>query len=194
MSKAVLISIRPEWVRKILNGSKTVEIRKTAPKCGVPFKGYIYCTAGGRGALMVKANAGAPAITAESAHEREYAEAFGYEAANGKVLAEFTCNKIGTVYPLCMIPKWATVDACLTREDIYKYLGTEHGYGIQIDDLKIYDTPRELDGFRRACQNDWRCESCAMYCEHNGTCGNGSLQIRRPPQSWCYVEEELWND
>lgn len=38
MSKAVLISIRPEWARKILNGSKTVEIRKTAPKCGVPFK------------------------------------------------------------------------------------------------------------------------------------------------------------
>ena len=194
MSKAVLISIRPEWVRKIMNGSKTVEIRKTAPKCGVPFKCYIYCTAGGKGALMVKARAGAPAITAESAYEREQAEAFGYEAANGKVVAEFTCNKIGTVYPLCMIPKWATVDACLTREDIYKYLGTEHGYGMQIDDLKIYDTPRELDGFRRACKNDWWCESCAMYCEHNGTCGNGSLQIRRPPQSWCYVEEELWND
>lgn len=189
MSKAVLISIRPEWVRKILNGSKTVEIRKTVPKCGVPFKCYIYCTAGGKGALMVKANAGAPAITAESACEREQAEAFGYEAANGKVVAEFTCNKIGTVYPLCMIPKWATVDACLTREDIYKYLGTEHGYGMQIDDLKIYDTPRELDGFRRACKNDYWCERCAMYCEHNGTCGNGSLQIRRPPQSWCYVEE-----
>ena len=77
MSKAVLISIRPEWVRKILNGSKTVEIRKTAPKCGVPFKCYIYCTVGGKGALMVKANAGAPAITAESAYEREQAEAFG---------------------------------------------------------------------------------------------------------------------
>lgn len=141
MSKAVLISIRPEWARKILNGSKTVEIRKTAPKCGVPFKCYIYCTAGGKGALMVKANEGAPAITAESAYEREQAEAFGYEAANGKVVAEFTCNKIGTVYPLCMIPKWATVDACLTREDIYKYLGTEHGYGMQIDDLK-FTTPR----------------------------------------------------
>lgn len=189
MRKAVLISIRQEWVRKILNGSKTVEIRKTAPKCGVPFKCYIYCTVGGKGALMVKANAGAPAITAESACEREQAEAFGYEAANGKVVAEFTCNKIGTVYPLCMIPKWATVDACLTREDIYKYLGTEHGYGMQIDDLKIYDTPHELDDFRRVCKNDWWCESCAMYSEYNGTCGNGSLQIRRPPQSWCYVEE-----
>ena len=56
-------------MRKILNGSKTVEIRKTEPKCGVPFKCYIYCTAGGKGALMVKANAVAPAITAELACE-----------------------------------------------------------------------------------------------------------------------------
>ena len=185
MSKAVLISIRPEWVRKILNGSKTVEIRKTAPKCGVPFKCYIYCTAGGKGALMVKANAGAPAITAESAYEREQAEAFGYEAANGKVVAEFTCNKVGTIDPLCMIPKWATVvriwgvDACLTREDVYKYLGTGNGYGMQIDDLKIYDTPRELGEFTglRTTKDGFEL----------------SL-ITRPPQSWRYVEEELWND
>lgn len=48
MSKAVLISIRPEWARKILNGSKTVEIRKTAPKCGVPFKCYIYKCGNGK--------------------------------------------------------------------------------------------------------------------------------------------------
>lgn len=27
-----------------------------------------------------------------------------------------------------------------------------------------------------------------MYWENNGTCGNESLQIRRQPQSWCYVE------
>lgn len=179
MSKAVLISIRPEWARKILNGSKTVEIRKTAPKCGVPFKCYIYCTAGGRGALMVKANAGAPAITAESAYEREQAEAFGYEAANGKVVAEFTCNKIGTVYPLCMIPKWATVDACLTREDICKYLGTEHGYGMKIDDLKIYDTTRELREFNGLQETRFGWEP---------------VPITRPPQSWRYVEEETWND
>ena len=29
MSKAVLISIRPEWVEKILSGEKTLEVRKT---------------------------------------------------------------------------------------------------------------------------------------------------------------------
>ena len=32
------------------------------------------------------------------------------------------------------------------------------------------------------------CESCAMYWENNGACGNESLYIKRPPQSWCYVE------
>ena len=29
MSKAVLISIRPKWCEKIINGDKTIEVRKT---------------------------------------------------------------------------------------------------------------------------------------------------------------------
>lgn len=44
MKKAILISIRPEWVAKILNKEKTIEIRKTAPKCKLPVDVYIYCT------------------------------------------------------------------------------------------------------------------------------------------------------
>ena len=44
MSKAVLISIRPEWCEKIINGQKTIEVRKTRPKMDTPFKCYIYCT------------------------------------------------------------------------------------------------------------------------------------------------------
>lgn len=47
-----------------------------------------------------------------------------------------------------------------------------------------------LSEFRRACPNSWYCESCAMYWENNGTCGNASLQIKRAPQSWCYVKED----
>lgn len=42
MSKAVLISIRPEWCEKIINGRKTIEVRKTRPKMNTPFKCYIY--------------------------------------------------------------------------------------------------------------------------------------------------------
>lgn len=44
MSKAVLISIRPKWVEKIVSGEKTIEVRKTRPKLDTPFKCYIYCT------------------------------------------------------------------------------------------------------------------------------------------------------
>ena len=44
MSKAVLISIRPEWCEKIMTGQKTIEVRKTRPKMDPPFKCYIYCT------------------------------------------------------------------------------------------------------------------------------------------------------
>lgn len=48
MSKAVLISIRTEWCEKIVNGQKTVEVRKTRPKMNPPFKCYIYKCGNGK--------------------------------------------------------------------------------------------------------------------------------------------------
>lgn len=40
----VLISISPKWCKKIASGKKTIEVRKTRPKCETPFKCFIYCT------------------------------------------------------------------------------------------------------------------------------------------------------
>ena len=48
MSKAVLISLRPEWCEKIINGRKTIEVRKTRPKMDTPFKCYIYKCGNGK--------------------------------------------------------------------------------------------------------------------------------------------------
>ena len=48
MSKAVLISLRPEWCEKIINGRKTIEVRKTRPKMNPPFKCYIYKCGNGK--------------------------------------------------------------------------------------------------------------------------------------------------
>ncbi len=36
--KAVMLSIHPKWCSLILNGEKTVEIRKIRPKISVPLK------------------------------------------------------------------------------------------------------------------------------------------------------------
>ena len=69
------------------------------------------------------------------------------------------------------------VDACLTREDVYKYLGGDYGFGWNISDLKIYDTPRELREFY-AVPNE---VEVALKAKPK--------PITRPPQSWRYVEE-----
>lgn len=178
MSKAVMLSIRPKWCEKIANGEKTIEVRKTRPKLGIPFRCYIYCTLQGcneffrvdLGGDVAKWNRG------------KWAD------RKGKVIGEFTCDRIYELAPLNHAPDDLEKQACLTREEIVNYLkGT--GYGWHIVDLKIYDAPRELSEFRRACPNSWYCESCAMYWGNNGTCGNESLQLKRAPQSWCYVEE-----
>ena len=173
MSKAVMLSIRPKWCEKIASGEKTIEVRKTKPKLDTPFRGYIYCTLQGcneffrvdLGRDVAKWNRG------------KWAD------RKGNVIGEFICDRIYELAPLNHAPDDVEKQACLTREEIVNYLnGT--GYGWHISDLKIYDAPKDLSEFRRACPNSWYCESCAMYWENNGTCGNESLQLKRPPR-WC---------
>ena len=184
MSKGVLISIRPRWCEKIVNGNKTIEVRKTRPKMNTPFKCYIYCTKDKHLAFMQN-RFGTKLIACMDA---ETAIPVGGAVGNGKIIGEFTCDRIYELAPLNHAPDDVEKQACLTREEIANYLkGT--GYGWHISNLRIYDAPRELGEFRRACPNSWYCESCAMYWENNGTCGNESLQFKRAPQSWGYVEE-----
>lgn len=44
MKRAILMSIQPQWLEKILNREKLIEIRKTMPKCELPIDVYLYCT------------------------------------------------------------------------------------------------------------------------------------------------------
>lgn len=44
IKREILLSIKPEHLVKILNGEKTLEIRKTMPKCEVPCRVRLYCT------------------------------------------------------------------------------------------------------------------------------------------------------
>ena len=78
MSKAVMLSIRPKWCEKIANGEKTIEVRKTKPKLGTPFKCYIYCTL--------------PKYPHEDFIATDYPMPQFY--GGGKVIGEFTCDRI----------------------------------------------------------------------------------------------------
>ena len=190
MSKAVMLSVRPKWVEKIASGEKTIEVRKTRPKLDTPFKCYIYCTKDKHLAFMQN-RFGTKLIACMDA---ETAIPVGGALGNGKIIGEFTCDRIDRLAPanepygIYDIDDDYVFQTCLENGDLWDY---GHGiplYGWHITDLRIYDAPRELSEFRRACPNSWYCESCAMYWENNGTCGNESLQLKRAPQSWCYVE------
>ena len=169
MSKAVMLSIRPKWVEKIASGEKAIEVRKTKPKLDTPFKCYIYCTL--------------PKYPHEDFIATDYPRPQFY--GGGKVIGEFTCDRIYELAPLNHAPDDVEKQACLTREEIVNYLkGT--GYGWHISDLRIYDTPKELSEFQRATDP---CDSChAEYTWECTGCKKMSGDIKRPPQSWCYVE------
>ena len=84
--------------------------------------------------------------------------------------------------------------ACLTEAEAEKYLKGGDGYGWHISDLKIYDKPKSILDFHRAVDKTklW-CEKCAIGGKKGTACafcyGLDGLRTRRPPQSWCYVEE-----
>lgn len=208
--KAVLMSIRPEWCKKILDGEKTVEVRRTCPVHGTPFKAYIYCTLAGSDSLFM------------DVLNRDVAawNRGGWPEKRGRVIGEFTCKKItglthvgetGSWEPasLCVMAPgsyYKPADelleaACMSKETAEKYLKGRDGCGWHISDLKIYDKPKPLSCFSKhgfsslfgtsVCGN----EDCKYY-EPSGdrmvppTCGlNGYCSLHRPPQSWCYVEE-----
>ena len=182
MSKAVLISIRPKWCEKIVNGEKTIEVRKTRPKLETPFKCYIYCTMDH------------PYISVSCGE----LDKLNYRTntvcrCNGKVIGEFTCDRIFpiNVFDNGSIQNWLFEHMklyCLTYEELAGYIGNgEPGYGWHISDLKIYDKPRELREFKKN-NRDCFYADLGLAKRDCPDCKNSECFLERPPQSWCYVE------
>lgn len=209
MSKAVLISIRPEWCKKILDGEKTVEVRRTCPVHGAPFKVYIYCTR----------TASKEFILDDHNWDVSSKNCGGWPDKRGHVIGEFTCKKITGLTHVGETGSWEPASlyvmapglyykpadellkaACMSKETAEKYLKGRDGCGWHISNLKIYDKPRDLDAFSRF--GFWGMNGtgvCGNYCCKNyeppdscmtpPTCKINGCSVCRPPQSWCYVED-----
>lgn len=206
--KSILQSIKPQYCELIAAGKKTIEVRKTRPKLGVPFKVYIYCTKGGFYGLQSKSN---PALKTN---------------ASGKVIGEYVCDEIVSFgftphnhgeYMLsgnADSERDVLKDGCLSFNEMYEYIGEGCGYAWHISNLKIYDKPKELSEFEiidkeflkecpyrirvynnldytngvlfkgsYVCNNSFEPDFC------RGQCVGATKPLTRPPQSWCYVEE-----
>ena len=190
--KSILMSIQPKWCELIASGKKTVEVRKTKPKLETPFKCYIYCTVGkdlltSTGGEVNKLNE----IVFYLTDNKKIYE------LNGKVIGEFVCDTF-------IIDKTFGHDAlfnavaCLSDADAASYCLNKEMYGWHISDLVIYDEPKELSEFYHYCGDKPKCDGCEAHYFSNTECGkedyccspiDGCKPLKRPPQSWCYVEE-----
>ena len=184
--KSVLISIQPKWCELIASGKKTVEVRKTIPNIDVPFKCYIYETKG----------------------KKQYFSQpvpIPYNEGKGKVIGEFVCDKIDEIgYSPEMHGKYISEIenlhevSCVDFEQMFDYIADGYGYGWHISDLVIYDKPKELKEFFHYCGDNPQCEGCEAHYYNSNECGTedyccsvleGCKPLKRPPQSWCYVEK-----
>lgn len=158
------MSIRPQWCEKIFNGSKTIEVRKTAPKIDTPFEVLVYETK----KQFVKSVRGA--------HTK-----YGY--GRGQVIGSFVCDGIIDVYvPLSkqaapLDKEIVERDACLSLSEIQKYAGNKMFLrGLHITKPKLFDKPKELSEFwaynaklHKLFAND------EDFCCYNGTNEYGEL-------------------
>lgn len=168
MSKAVLISIRPQWCELIANGQKTVEVRKSRPKIETPFKVYIYCTKPKEKLIDVLKDG--DNLYGETYHgktafikieEGSVCDMFGKRQ---KVIGEFVCDRIyqystGNVEGTDISDEDMIKFSCLSKMELCDYemsAEPKEGciylvglYGWHISNLKIYDRPKELSEFGR---------------------------------------------
>lgn len=185
--KEVLISIQPQWVEKILNGEKTIEIRKTMPKCKFPCKVYIYCTKGKNSLIGITRKGEELPYSDGQIADKDVFYTIPKTPIErwrelGKVVAEFTLNTVTTLWQNNK-DKTSTArvvdkdvfekQTCMTWKQYCEYHKCKNGkypnsYAWHIEDLKIYKKPKELSEF--ICRKP----------------------LKRPPQSWCYIKEVLW--
>lgn len=189
--KAIMLSIQPKWCELIASDKKTVEVRKNKPKLDTPFKVYIYCTANKQGV-------------------NDLLEIHGTDGkirkANSKVIGEFVCNKIEVIKQREVFNADVLCSTtCLTIKEFLDYIGNATAYLWHISNLVIYDKPKELSEFYRLGEplicDGRNCEICNHFkymqvnsdewdydcdCQHQL---ENRITLKRPPQSWCYVEE-----
>lgn len=97
---------------------------------------------------------------------------------DGKVIGEFICDDITK---FAIDPKYDNITlismskrSCLSKSQLEDYCSGYWLYGWHISDLKIYDRPKELSEFKGLRATKF---------------GYEPVEIKRAPQSCCYVEE-----
>lgn len=187
-AKAILMSLRPEYWELIRKGIKTIELRKRVPSIQPPYTVYLYVTS-----------------RSVFSEDKLLGKTYYHGSFYGKVMGEFICDQVFDYVRLgtCRSDIRYTISddhlaaTGLSYEKLEAYGDGKPLHGLNISDLKIYDEPKELRDFcyppETYCEKGL-CSGCPYdqapneYNEYSYDC-EWHRPIKRPPQSWCYVEE-----
>lgn len=183
---SVLISIKPYWVFLIMAHNmgwdipnpKTIEVRKSYPKDDQwNHKVIVYCTGDKKSFQRIP---------------KQYQPAM--KEFLGKVVGEFTCDHIEEMerdvndwlpkHRYDIAPQ-VLENTCLKEEDLWNYGKGSPLYGWHISQLYVYSESKQLKEFSTVCD----CEHSRDYASYYGFCDSCDHLIKRPPQSWMYIEE-----
>lgn len=196
--KAILISIKPKWCAKIMNGEKTIEVRKDnvgkAVQKLIDEQGfadiYVYCTK--KEELFYSRDTQKWYVAKNRKNIKRL--------SNSVVKFKFRCYKVEKIYSYLEPEQWyATSDlggngllrrSCLTFEELDNYLLSGVGCAIHISDLEIFDEPKELSEFYKANEH---MEYIKSLWNNGGLPDKDDydeVRLTKVPQSFCYIEVE----
>lgn len=156
--KTILMSIKPEWCKLIAEGKKTIEVRKTFPKCDTPFRVLVYCTMG-----TVLWKKGDKLLLGEE--RNRLIDGTPDYLLNGEVIGEFICTGKYVVRPRALTCESEFVKrSCVPLGELVEYVADrefpkDHVRGWCFQDFTLYESPNGL----------WK------------------YGLTRPPQSWQYI-------
>jgi len=194
--KAILMSFNPEHAMNILNGDKTLELRKRAPK---EFKGWIYgyvtkretrlnrfTSNGNVGYVLGDYGLGVYGKLNGTIPFRfwydEHIE-YGYDEDDGfyftKRLEDFSVNAFEVLKALC-----------LTRDEFHVYGKGKDLYVLNLKNIEIFDKPKRLGEFKR--YTFLNAPYDLRKLKEKETINKQKWDVKciltHAPQSWQYVE------
>lgn len=198
--KHIIMSIQPQHVANILNGKKTVEIRKTAPK--PPFTVWVYCTKNNNKKSNLCGNRKFTTtdyvLIDDNKVESSKSARFGgaWKPLNGQIVAKFVVEKVdrygniptfhsatyGAMDSGYLIPEKLERDSCLDKIEIEGYANGKVFYALHIKDLVILDKPLLLGDFETENKDAQNIGAFGWATETPLT-----VPLTRAPQSWQYV-------
>ncbi|MCK9236261.1 MAG: hypothetical protein M0P09_08125 [Acholeplasmataceae bacterium] len=135
MQIQLLLTIQPQHLVHILNGVKTLELRKSVPKDFVGWV-YLYC---------VKAKPKWLFSISEKVVARFWFDEYDYYYFN-EYIGDYRLSNKNT-YPIYVNATIPLDDLCLSSQEVSVYSKGKDLYAWHIKRLEIFDKPKELSDF-----------------------------------------------